>query len=1359
MQNDTAQDAEPTIKLSTLAFPVVGIGASAGGLAAVSTLLSNMPADNGMAFVIILHLSPKHESSADQLLQRCTRMPVVKVTTAQKIQPNHVYVISPSLDLLMNDGSLTVQQATRPRGRHTVIDTFFRTLALAHRDRAIGIVLSGTGGDGSLGVAALKENGGVTLAQSPDDAEYDAMPRNAIASGFVDFVLPAVEMPQTLLQLWHNARQIVLPADGEIDEPMISKKVQASRSDEATLREILNILASRTGHDFHHYKRATVLRRIERRLQVNMLKDIASYRDFLAENEAETAALLSDMLISVTSFFRDREAFEALERDILPELMERGQENGGVRVWTPGCATGEESYSIAMLLCDEGARMEPALQVQVFATDIDERALTRARAGLYPDSVVADLAPTRLREYFTKEQHQYRVKKHVRDKVLFAAHNVLRDPPFSRVDLIVCRNLLIYLDRDIQMRLLQMFHFALNPRGYLFLGSSESADAASGLFEPVDKKNRIFRARTQSRGVHTPSLPLRAGPRQGPLPASDTRTRGFSFAEIHQRVLEHYAPPSVIVDHDYTIVHMSSEVGRFMKFAGGEPSYNLLAVIDPALRLELRSALFQAVHSKRSVEARQVRLERNGVQSYLNMVVRPFRDPDADANFMLVFFDEVDDTLSPKQADVASPPAKDAVVLRLEEELQLTRDRLQTTIEQSETSTEELKASNEELQAINEELRSATEELETSKEELQSLNEELTTVNYELKTKVDESAEINDDLRNFIASTEIATVFVDAELRIKRYTPHAEAIFSIIPADIGRRLLDITHRLDYPQLAADVRGAFTSLQMHEREVHATDGRTYIARVLPYRTQENRIDGAVLTFIDLTRLRRAEQLARASGVSAGEPALVTLDADGLVRRWSAGATRLLGYAAGDVLGTPFSLLYATSQPATAMPLIDTVEPATERRTLLHRDGQEGEFVETSIRLDTTVLKLLWPTHVERASTAMAGRLATNAEDVAVADQELKGDFLAVMSHELRHPLNLISVNVELLSRTPEVRASRKGSGIVDVVKRAIKGQAKIIDDLLDLSRIRTGKLHLNIVDLPLLDLARNLVDVAAADVSASELDVSLVCEDEGPVVRGDPQRVEQIVWNLLSNAIKFTPPGGRVRVHVSSFGGYARLSVEDSGHGISADFLPRVFDMFGQAAARAASKQTGLGIGLALVRQLVDQHGGRVEALSPGVGKGSTFVVWLPLAKPNAVRASEEIGVDIAPCAGLRVLVVDDSRDTAESLATLLELEGAEVGVATSGAAALELAAANHFDIVLSDIGMPDMNGLALIARLRRLPAYAEVPALALSGFGAQADVARALAAGFSAHINKPVVVDDLLMEIRRLTGQRRRSRG
>jgi two-component system CheB/CheR fusion protein len=592
----------------------------------------------------------------------------------------------------------------------------------------------------------------------------------------------------------------------------------------------------RSGHDFRQYKRATVLRRIERRMQVNLVQDLPGYREFLKTHTQKTAALLDDMLIGVTNFFRDRESFEALERDVIPVLFRNAQKTEQVRVWVPGCATGEEAYSIAILLADQAEALPAPAQFQVFASDIDESAIAFGRAGLYPESIVTDVPPARLRQFFTKEQHRYRIHKTLRDRVLFALHNVLRDPPFSRIDLISCRNLMIYLDREVQTRLLEMFHFALRPGGMLFLGSSESADAADAHFEVLDKKHRIYRSRAQARGSRQLAMPptrmIGQAVSAEAAPRGDQR-RGFTFADVHQRVLEFYAPPSVIVDHDGNIVHLSENAGRYLRFAAGEPTRNLVTAADPALRAELRSTLFQAVHSNKSTEVR-VKVEEEGKPArFVNIVARPFRDPEANAEFVLVLFDEVEDALGAN----LEPPGegggqKDAVLRNMEEELQRTRERLQATIEQYETSNEELKASNEELQAINEELRSASEELETSKEELQWVNEELTTVNFELKAKVEETAKVNDDLQNFIASTDIATLFVDPGLRIKRYTPRVTDIFNIIPGDVGRSLLDITSRLDYPQLSADARAAFELLKAIEREVRSADGRWYIARVLP-----------------------------------------------------------------------------------------------------------------------------------------------------------------------------------------------------------------------------------------------------------------------------------------------------------------------------------------------------------------------------------------------------------------------------------------------------------------------------------------------------------------------------------------------
>jgi len=1343
---------------SDLPFPVVGVGASAGGLVALKTLLESLPANSGMAFVVVVHLSPRHESSADKLLQRATRMPVVQVVEPTRIECNRVYIISPANDLEMNDGYLRIRSAVRPYGKHVAIDRFFRTLAEVHQDRGIGIVLSGTGSDGTVGISSIKEQGGVTLAQLPEDAEYGDMPRHAIATGNVDFVLPVADIGQQLLRLWQNARNIELPPQPGLPAHVV-RSGEFHRADEEALRDIIRLLSVRTGHDFHHYKRATVLRRIERRLQVNLLKDIHAYRDFLERHNEETAALLSDMLISVTNFFRDREAFEAIERDVIPQLFAQRRENGEpVRVWVPACASGEEAYSLAMLLCDEADRYPSPPPIQVFATDIDEAAVSRGRTGLYPESIAVDVPPARLRNYFTKEQRHYRIKKSLRDKVLFAAHNVLRDPPFSRIDLISCRNLLIYLDRDIQGRLLQMFHFALRPGGSLFLGNSESADSATLYFEQVDKKNRIFRARGHVRpSMHVPMLPLRAGGVPAAIPPPARGARAFSYSELHQRALERYAPPSVIVDQDYGILHISADAGAFLQFAGGEPTHNLLKIVHPSLRLELRSALYQAMHTKQNAEARKVALERGGETAYVDILVRPFRDNEAELDFALVLFDELDDS-----AQLALPvPVGDAqsgILLQLEEELQRTKERLQSTIEQSEVSTEELKASNEELQAINEELRSATEELETSKEELQSVNEELTTVNHELKMKVEEAAQINDDLHNFISSTEIATIFVDGGLRIKRYTPRAEDIFSIIPADIGRRLLDITHRLDYPELAADTEAAFMALQTREREVHGIDGRVFIARVLPYRTAESRVDGAVLTFVDVTSLRRAEERARALGVaplpSSGGIAVIAIDTHGRVLSWNQNAEALLGYAEAEIVGTPLARLYPEGTAAASTLPADGI---CARHDLLHKDGRTVAFaslIATIADPPFGQVLLFWPQSAPSSPGSATRTVAKHEPDSEVAmRQSLKYEFLAVVSHELKHPLNLIGVNSELLLRAPGMAQSKVALRALETIRRAVRGQAKIIDDLLDLSRMRTGKLKLNRAPINLVALAQSLVEVVQADAAIANLQIAFDNDDPTITVLADGSRVEQMLWNLIGNAIKFTPDEGRIAVRVFEQDRFGIVEVSDTGVGIDPDFQSRVFDMFGQGAARAASKQSGLGIGLALVRQLAESHSGRVEVSSPGLGQGSTFRLWLPLFRERSVNElawSETI--DVASLNGLRILLVDDAHDTVESLRELLSLTGAEVDVATSGANALEIASARAFDLMLSDIGMPDMDGNLLVEQVRRLPGWAHVPIIALSGYDTSRDVGRALQSGFDAHLAKPISLGALaamVLELRR----------
>ncbi|WP_230020650.1 CheR family methyltransferase [Massilia sp. Bi118] len=1350
---------EPGILPSTIEFPVVGIGASAGGLPALLRFFENMPQHTGMAFVVILHLSPKHKSSADHVLQRVTRMPVVQVMDPVQIQPDHVYVIPPNRHLKMVDSYLGLMDLDRPRGTHIAIDIFFRTLAEVHRERAVAIVLSGTGSDGSVGITRIKEEGGLTLAQSPGDAEHEGMPDAAIRTGTIDFVLPVTDMPQKLIELWENARTIEMPptGDGEAQVAHVAETVELA---EEALQRVITLLLNRTGHDFKQYKRATVLRRIERRMQVRGVHTLPAYRSVLEADARECNALLDDMLIGVTNFFRDREAFEGVEREIIPELFKDKAPTDEVRVWVAACSTGEEAYSLAMLLADHAADMAEPPPYQVFASDIDNGAIAQARSGDYPASIVTDVAPSRLRHHFTKDDDRYHIKKNIRDRILFASHNVLRDPPFSRLDLVSCRNLLIYLNREVQARVLEMFHFALKPGGYLFLGGSESAESLSDFFIPVDKKNRIYRARPTSRtmgsGAQLPSQANR-------LPESIQRPpprRQFSYADVHQRALALAAPPSVVLDKDSNIVHMSQQAGQFLRMGGGEPSRNMLALVLPELRLELRSALYQALHRDASVECRAIPVQLHERQASIALKVRPFRDDESAEDFVLVLFDET----PPEAASAPSGAACDDMVLtQLENELQRTKEHLQETIEHSEISTEELRASNEELQAINEELRSATEELETSKEELQSLNEELITVNYELKVKVEETGKANDDLNNLIASTDIATVFVDSGLRIKRFTPRATDIFSIIASDIGRSLLDLTHRLDYDGLADDVNATFETVRPVEREVRSDDGRWFIVRLLPYRTTEDRIEGAVLTFFDITARRAAEELARVNEArmrmvaeSTDDYAIVTMDAGGRATSWNKGAERLFGYTEAEMLGQTLEALFIPE---------DRERGAREEEMRRAREEGRAEDERWHLRKNGSrfyasgVTNPLGPAaeygyaKIARDDTERLRQTSERDEALSHEQQErsgaehaaaMKDQFLAIMSHELRQPLNMISINAELLSRIPEVRVSPHALRCTEAIRTSVGSQAKIIEDLLDLSRIRTGKLALTVAPVDAGKVIGAIIDVARADPSTRGLLVEAYGLEDGLTVMADAVRFEQIVMNLLSNAIKFTPQGGTIELRLEHEDGALRVDVIDSGQGIAPSALGKVFEMFGQPNSVTTRAKGGLGIGLALVRDLVHLHGGRISVASAGIGKGSCFSVWLPLleqGRKDADGAGGEAPLDIH---GLRILLVDDVEDAVLVMKSLLDIYGADVRVATSARQALEILGREEIDLLISDISMPEMDGYALLREVRRLPRYATLPAVAVTGLAREQDIAMARDAGFSAHLGKPLSVDRLL---------------
>ncbi|KAF2514864.1 PAS domain S-box protein [Flavobacterium foetidum] len=837
-------------------FLIAGIGASAGGVHALEDFFTYVPKKSGIAYVVILHLSPDYDSQLTEILRRCGQLPVIQVLDKETVQPDHVYVISPSKHLTIENNTITASPNLLMEERRAPVDIFFRSMADEYGPRSIAVILSGTGANGSMGLRRVKERGGVCFVQNPLEAEYNEMPRNAISTNMVDEVLPATKIPEKIIAYKESIHTVEIT-----DQPE-----KRPNDQQQALREIFTQLRLRTGHDFTNYKRPTLLRRIERRINISGLSDLPSYADYLHDNPAEPLALLKDLLISVTNFFRDKRPFEIIEQEVIPLLFKDKTSKDQVRIWIPGCATGEEAYSIAMLCAEITSDAIDAPKVQIFATDIDDAAISHAREGLYSLNDTADVSPERLRRFFNKEGDRYRIRREVRETIMFATHNFLKDPPFSHLDMVSCRNVMIYLNQVAQERVVETFHFALKPGAFLFLGTSESVDGANDLYSVYSRENHIFRRRQ----VTLRSYPV---PESTPTPPfekskTDIITQEqeqkildrISFADLHQQLLEEYAPPSLVVNEEFEIMHLSERAGRYLQISGGEPTKNLLKLIKPELRLELRSALYQSTQRQTAVEARGLKVTVNDTTETLTIKVRPvLRQDDTAKGFILIIFEQGNDENSREILQSTD----ESLARQIEEELIRVKIQLRTANEQHDFQAEEMKASNEELQAMNEELRSAAEELETSKEELQSINEELRTVNQELKVKIEETSIASNNLQNIINSTDIGTIFLDRSFRVALYTPAAGAIFNLIPADYGRPLTDITHKLEYLELQRDAEKVLDKLTIIEKEVRTIDGNIYLMRLTPYRTDEDRINGIIISFINITERKQAEEALRAA----------------------------------------------------------------------------------------------------------------------------------------------------------------------------------------------------------------------------------------------------------------------------------------------------------------------------------------------------------------------------------------------------------------------------------------------------------------------------------------------------------------
>lgn len=901
------------LRESTRGFHIVGIGASAGGLEAFEQFFTNMPTDSGMAFVLVQHLDPLHKSILSDLLRRYTKMKVMEVKDGTMVEPNTVFVIPPNRYMAIMHRKLHLLEPKEVPGLRIPIDYFFRSLAEDQKEKAICIVLSGTGTEGALGIRAIKGEGGMAIVQDPESAKYDGMPRNAVATGLADYILLPEEMPRQLLLYVRHASAQPPPTVPSIKEGDLLEKV-------------FLLVRSQTGHDFSFYKKNTILRRIDRRMAVHQISRLKDYVAYLQENPREADTLFKELLIGVTNFFRDRDAFDILGEKAITKLLESRSAETPVRIWVPGCSTGEEAYSIAILCHDVLEKLKKNLSIQIFATDIDNDAIEFARIGTYPDSIAADVPQPLLDKFFKREDGFFRVKKEIRDSLVFALQNVITDPPFSRIDLISCRNLLIYLDGNLQKRVIPLFHYALNPDGFLFLGSSESIGEFTDFFSTVDRKWKLFRSKggkagAQAVGAYIGTIGDRKVEGSFPETYLGPARKLPSYRElIEALVIRSYSPSGVIVNEKSDVLYIHGKVGKYLEPAAGEANWNVLGMAREGLKMELSNAIRKAGLKRQIVRIDRLSVKTNGDMQAINLVVIPLEEPPEMKGLLAVLFEDIPEEITAGKKKIGVDAAGAQVHPRIQEmerELRSTKEYLQTTIEELETSNEELKSTNEELQSSNEELQSTNEELETSKEELQSVNEELSTVNSELQQKIEELSKASSDLSNLLASTQIGTIFLDTSLNIQRFTPAVTDFINLIPSDIGRPLTHLASNLRQERLVDEAKETLRTLAPKQLDVETKDGRWFTMRILPYRTIENVIDGVVMTFFDVTKLKTTEELAKKSQRKAEcneynfrhtldlvSNVVIHLDPSGRITFINAYARRYLGYGEGELLGRPF-----------------------------------------------------------------------------------------------------------------------------------------------------------------------------------------------------------------------------------------------------------------------------------------------------------------------------------------------------------------------------------------------------------------------------------------------------------------------
>jgi len=1331
---------------------VVGIGASAGGLEAIEKFFDHVPEDSGLTFVVVQHLSPDFKSLMDELLARHTKLPIYRVEDGMAIKPNAVYLIPRKKNMVLSFGKLMLTEQDQKPGPHLPIDIFFQSLAQDMGDRAIGVVLSGTGSDGSRGLKEIHEAGGLVIVQDPDTSAFDGMPKAALATGFADLVLPPQAMAAKIVQYSHH------PVRSEIC------KVRIDIESGNELSAVFALLRRHFGVDFTLYKPTTLARRLERRMNLQNVETLPEYLTMLEADSDELDHLYRDLLVEVTQFFRDKEAFENIKSDVIPKLFEQASQDDGLRIWVPGCATGEEAYSLAILFHEYAQAHKRNIDVKIFATDVHRTSLEIASAGAYREASVLDMPRQYLERYFIHKRNQFVIHQDVRKMVIFAPHNLTKDPPFTKLDLVVCRNVLIYFNPATQRKVMTLFHFGLRTGGVLFLGPSETLGELEEEFDVIDRHWKVFRKRRDIRlhpGTCLATMPLSETAMLLRHPVVGPSTGDPQLPEIYEGLLTRYVPPSLLLNEHHELVHSFGNARRFLQVPEGKATSDVLKMMDNTLRIAVSSALHQAAKTNKPVMYSGVRIAVDGQDRLMKVTAVPLPNKRTQSNFYQVCLELEEAPAAPEPVQTFDVQGESAErISALERELMYTKEHLQSTIEELETSNEELQSTNEELVASNEELQSTN-------EELHSVNEELYTVNAEHQRKIEELIQLTSDMDNLLASTDIGTIFLDVDMNIRKFTPAVAQLFNLLPHDVGRPFKHISNnmQMNNTALVSLIERMHVEGKVLEKEVETPQKRSFLIRVLPYHGQSGQVAGTVLTFIDITAVKTAKRELGASerrlnAVLENSSALIFVkDLDNRYLLVNNSFAAILNRDAPAIVGTTdldlFPTPFAQSRQELDRQVWDTRQLVQAEEVFQLADGPH------------TFLTIRFALRDEQSQIYAIAGISTDITDRKRVEDDARealvrrDRFLAMLSHELRNPLSAISNATQVLENqdsAPALVADARA-----VIQRQVGQMSRLLDDLLDVTRIAQNRIRLQKTVVDLRNIVSEAVGVVNATYASSRVILDVQLGNDSVLVLGDAARLQQMIVNLLMNAAKYTPSGGNVRLSLRAVNNQAILSVWDNGVGIRPDMLEKIFELFVQAHETLHRADGGVGVGLTLVRTIAEMHQGSVTAHSEGSGKGSEFIVRLPLTRDHGHQSREASetptdGIDSQPPvravrSARRIVLIEDNADSRRMLEAMLKLDGYTVVSAADGQEGLEMILKLRPRFAIIDIGLPGIDGYQVARKVREMSPREEVFLIALTGYGRPEDRRAVQEAGFDEHLVKPLKPNELARVLGSLVDQ------